>query len=546
MPSVKLRGMRLLVVLVAYLDLCSANARQQWPQPPLRRTRHHCNACFLDETPRETCDFQLKRTCTEKAGCLRPDARCLEAPYADYHMRCCCLPENGVTSTSLCGVVGFLNMPLRFNHCILKCCEHHNCGNGCAAKEEGCGDALPPFEGPCRIVANATAAQQTNANCCLWSKGVSCTSSQQEPCCLEAAVHPGQVCQPTQAACMIKPTPLPASGSGLLLPVCMVVVLVLVGLVAAVVMPCSRRQPGHAGRERLLREAGPAVSLVEVPAASKRCVVVISCGKFTGGSPSLDAIDSAHDQGSRVCKLFQDELGFDVVQHEQDVPTTAAFWQMVARLLRDLDGEPHVLLVLYFITHGVEHDCNLRMAMSAAAPLVLDDEWYLTKVDLQHRFQTIDNSSEAQRLHNCKPLAYMNLVIFADTCRRPPPQEARTASRGIPHWPKACHLQKRDKPARICFVHACEYHRPALGHFTEAFLQLARVPQSLDALIDSMREELEKSTGKGRQQRVCCDSGSLNLKDVYLHPASGLPSSSSTILGPTGSEGPISEVSACS
>ena len=257
-------GMTLLVVLVAYLELCSANVRQQWPQPPLRRTRHHCNACFLDESPHETCDFRLERTCTEKAGCLRPDARCLEAPLhgsLDFHMRCCCLPENGVTSTSLCSVVNFFNVPFRFQHCILKCCEYHNCGNGCAAKEEGCGDALPPFEGPCRIVANATAAEQTTANCCLWSKGVSSTSSQQEPCCLEAAVHPGQVCQATQAACMIKPTisPLPASDSGLSPGVCVVVV-VLFGLVAGVVVLFSRRQPGHAGRERLLREAGPAVS----------------------------------------------------------------------------------------------------------------------------------------------------------------------------------------------------------------------------------------------------------------------------------------------
>ena len=227
------------------------------------------------------------------------------------------------------------------------------------------------------------------------------------------------------------------------------------------------------------------------------------------------------------------------------MPTTAAFWQIVARLLRDLSGEPHVLLVLYFITHGVEVNFNLHMAMSSAAPLVLHDEWYLTKVDLQHRFQTIDSSSEAQHHHNCKPLAYMNLVIFADTCRSPPRQEAKTDSGGMPHWPKACHLQQRDKPARICFVHACKYHRPALGHFTEVFLKLAREPQSLDTLIDSMREELENCTGAGRQQRVCCDSGSLNLKDIYLHPASGLPSSSSTILGPTSSEGLCSE-SACS
>ena len=531
------------VVLVAYLELCSANVRLQWPQPPLERKRLHCNGCFLDRLPgTRTCDFQYGSKCTKEAGCLRVDARCLEGPLPGFSdpMRCCCLPGDGVTNTSLCDIVNFISVPFLFTHCQLRCCEHRKCGPGCAGQDEECGEALPPYGGPCRISINATAAQQSEANCCLWGRGVDCASQQQVPCCLEADVHPWQVCQATQAACMLKPTtttlsPLPANDSALLPAVCSAVLLLL--LVAVLFLVCRKRQHGVEGRDRLLREAGPSVSLVEVVPASKRCAIVISCSKFAGGSPSLDDIDKAHEQGSQVCKLFQEELSFDIVSHEKDVTTTAVFWKIIASLLQELDGEPNVLLVLYFITHGVDVDFNLHMAMIAAAPLVLHDEYYLTKVGLQRGFQTIDNASDAERLHQCKPLEYMNLVIFADTCRSPPPPDAASA-KGTQSWYKARHLQKKGKPARIGFVHACEHDRPALGEFTEVFLDLAKEPQSLDALIDKMRTRLEANTGAGRQQRVCCDSGSLVLKDIYLHPGSGVPSSSSsTILGPASSNG---------
>ena len=313
-------------------------------------------------------------------------------------------------------------------------------------------------------------------------------------------MHPGQLCQPTQAACMIKPSttaiPEPAGGSSLAETVCIVsAALSVLGLVAGVVITQCRGR-GPEARERLLREAGPAMSLVEVPPTGRRVAIIVTCEHFKAGSPSFDNIDGARGQGLRLKSMFEDELGFDsdFVVHEPDVLTTADFWQVVARLLQRLNGEPHVLLVLYFITHGVDVDFNLHMAMGAAAPRALLDEYYLTKAALQRGFQTIECASDAKRLYNCQPLPYMNVAIFTDTCQWPPPPGA---TRGVPPEANVRHLQVRDKPARIGFVHACERARPATGSFTEVFLEMAREPRSLDALIDSMRAKLETSTGFG-------------------------------------------------
>ena len=355
---------------------------------------------------------------------------------------------------------------------------------------------------------------------------------------MEADVRPGQICQATQAACFVKPSttmsPQPASGITLPKTICVTgALLLLLGLLIGMAVARFRGRD-HESRERLLRESGPAVPLVEVSPTGMRVAVVITCGKFTGGNPSLENLDGAHEQGLRVDKLFRDGLGFDFVQHVKDVPTTAAFWEEVGGVLRQLNGKERVLLVLYFITHGVDVDSNLHMAMSAAAPLALLDEYYLTKASLQRGFQTIERASDAKSLYNCQPLPYLNVVIFTDTCRKQPPQGA---TMGQPRQAAARHLQMRDKPARIGFVHACDRDRPATGDFTEVFLEMAGEPCSLDALIDSMRIKLEATTGAGRQQRICCDVGSLVLKDIFLHPASGLPSSSSsTILAPTCSE----------
>ena len=166
--------------------------------------------------------------------------------------------------------------------------------------------------------------------------------------------------------------------------------------------------------------------------------------------------------------------------------------------------------------------------MSAASPKVVHEEYYLTKVSLQRAFRDIHNEKDSRDLHDCQPLEFLNVVIFEDTCRSPPPEQALVLRPRKP--PEASQLRKRDKPAQVGFVHPCESGQVATGAFTETFIELAKEPQNLHVLIERIRDQLAKKTGHGRQERVCYD-GSLVLRHLHLHPASsGAASSTNTIV----------------
>ena len=314
-----------IVVLVAYswLQLCSIAGQREVPRAPIKRTRHHCKGCVIEHAPFQTCDFGYNRQCSEKAGCLRKDGRCLEMPANEpqNHIRCCCLPENGVTGHSSCEVVDFWYVPPLYHQCVVDCCQHRPCGVGCAEEGEGCGDALPPYSGKCYVMLNATASEQTQKNCCLWKGGVDCLSELGENCCMEAQVQPGQRCQAPPGDCLAKrsttlpPTTQLSNDVSAVVALAAVFLTLAAGSVACLVV--RRRQDCPQQREHLLvPQAGPCMPLEDLPPCSMRAALIVSCSSFTGG---FEPIQDAHEQGERLKTTFQ-ELSFNKVKHERCRP----------------------------------------------------------------------------------------------------------------------------------------------------------------------------------------------------------------------------------
>lgn len=389
--------------------------------------------------------------------------------------------------------------------------------------------ALPPWDGSCRLHGNSSAREQTKKNCCLNGVGVNCSSVYFQPCCLEADVQVGYTCQPKTAGCKAPPSQNRGSISiweGLAIFVSSILVLLLCILGG---LAWQRRS-----RDRLLREDGSLLDLREVTPTKSRHALIILNSTFHGGFNELQDLPS-----EELRDLFSQKLNFADVLLEENVPTIQRFLEILSQFLQRVNGKDHVLLVIYFITHGVNVEGNLHLAMTAASPEVVVKPYYVTKDWLRSILRDLHDKDVAWRSFKCKPLAYASIVVYADTCQKDLPSSANRPAEG---WKmlecepgrQTRHLRVRDKPARIGFVHACESGRVACGWFTQHFLALAGLKQSFRSLHDQLKARLEDSTGAGRQERLCVDDGSLNFNDLFLVGPSTEASTAASLVSATG------------